>query len=75
MVCVHLYNMYVYKINGVCAQVMQVVREQIVRVLAMKPLTLDQLKVKLYSLSYSEILRLRHSERVNQDDFHSAPIM
>ncbi|KAI5607924.1 engulfment and cell motility protein 2, partial [Silurus asotus] len=55
--------------------VMQVVREQIVRVLAMKPLTLDQLKVKLYSLSYSEILRLRHSERLNQDDFHSAPIM
>ncbi|KAM9443726.1 engulfment and cell motility protein 2 isoform 1-T1 [Clarias gariepinus] len=56
-------------------KVMQVVREQIVRVLAMKPLTLDQLKVKLYSLSYSEILRLRHSERVNQDDFHSAPII
>ncbi|KAI5093227.1 engulfment and cell motility protein 2 [Silurus meridionalis] len=56
-------------------KVMQVVREQIVRVLAMKPLTLDQLKVKLYSLSYSEILRLRHSERLNQDDFHSAPII
>ncbi|XP_053509408.1 engulfment and cell motility protein 2 isoform X2 [Ictalurus furcatus] len=57
------------------SRVMQVVREQIVRVLAMKPLTLDQLKVKLYNLSYSEILRLRHSERVNQDDFHSAPII
>ncbi|XP_062842324.1 engulfment and cell motility protein 2 isoform X2 [Trichomycterus rosablanca] len=56
-------------------KVLQVVREQIVRVLAMKPLTLDQLKMKLYSLSYSEILRLRHSERLNQDDFHSPPVI
>uniref|UniRef100_A0AAY4ELJ4 ELMO domain-containing protein n=1 Tax=Denticeps clupeoides TaxID=299321 RepID=A0AAY4ELJ4_9TELE len=45
-------------------KVMQVVREQITRALAMKPSSLDQLKSKLRSLSYSEILRLRQSERM-----------
>uniref|UniRef100_A0AAR2KZU4 ELMO domain-containing protein n=1 Tax=Pygocentrus nattereri TaxID=42514 RepID=A0AAR2KZU4_PYGNA len=56
-------------------KVMQVVREQITRALAMKPSSLEQLKSKLRSLSYSEILRLRQSERMSQDDFQSAPIM
>lgn len=56
-------------------QVMQVVREQITRALAMKPSSLDQLKNKLRGLSYSEILRLRQSERMSQDDFQSPPIM
>lgn len=59
----------------VCEQVMQVVREQITRALAMKPSSLDQLKNKLRGLSYSEILRLRQSERMSQDDFQSPPIM
>uniref|UniRef100_A0AAY4EKV2 ELMO domain-containing protein n=1 Tax=Denticeps clupeoides TaxID=299321 RepID=A0AAY4EKV2_9TELE len=56
-------------------KVMQVVREQITRALAMKPSSLDQLKSKLRSLSYSEILRLRQSERMSQDDFQSPPII
>lgn len=56
-------------------QVMTVVREQITRALAMKPPSLEQLRVKLRSLSYSEILRLRQSERMSQDDFQSPPIM
>lgn len=56
-------------------QVMQVVREQITRALAMKPSSIDQLKNKLRGLSYSEILRLRQSERLSQDDFQSPPIM
>uniref|UniRef100_A0A3B4BKN0 ELMO domain-containing protein n=1 Tax=Pygocentrus nattereri TaxID=42514 RepID=A0A3B4BKN0_PYGNA len=56
-------------------KVMQVVREQITRALAMKPSSLEQLKSKLRSLSYSEILRLRQSERMSQDDFQSAPII
>lgn len=56
-------------------QVMQVVREQITRALAMKPSSLDQLKNKLRGLNYSEILRLRQSERMSQDDFQSPPIM
>lgn len=54
---------------------MQVVREQITRALAMKPSSLDQLKNKLRGLNYSEILRLRQSERMSQDDFQSPPIM
>uniref|UniRef100_A0A4W5PGV6 Engulfment and cell motility 2 n=1 Tax=Hucho hucho TaxID=62062 RepID=A0A4W5PGV6_9TELE len=56
-------------------KVMQVVREQITRALAMKPSSLDQLKGKLRGLSYSEILRLRQSERMSQDDFQSPPII
>ncbi|XP_014831205.1 PREDICTED: engulfment and cell motility protein 2-like [Poecilia mexicana] len=54
---------------------MQVVREQITRALAMKPSSIDQLKNKLRGLSYSEILRLRQSERMSQDDFQSPPII
>ncbi|RXM95758.1 Engulfment and cell motility protein 2 [Acipenser ruthenus] len=56
-------------------KVMQVVREQITRALGMKPNSLDQFKVKLRGLSYSEILRLRQSERMSQDDFQSPPII
>lgn len=56
-------------------QVMQVVREQITRALPSKPNSLDQFKSKLRSLSYSEILRLRQSERMSQDDFQSPPIV
>ncbi|VCW76569.1 unnamed protein product, partial [Gulo gulo] len=56
-------------------QVMQVVREQITRALPSKPSSLDQFKSKLRSLSYSEILRLRQSERMSQDDFQSPPIV
>lgn len=54
---------------------MQVVREQITRALPSKPNSLDQFKSKLRSLSYSEILRLRQSERMSQDDFQSPPIV
>ncbi|TRY86606.1 hypothetical protein DNTS_018586 [Danionella cerebrum] len=57
------------------SKVMSVVREQISRALLMKPLTLDQLKMKFSSLGYSEILRLRQSERMSQDDCCSAPII
>ncbi|XP_061486655.1 engulfment and cell motility protein 2 isoform X1 [Rhineura floridana] len=56
-------------------KVMQVVREQITRALPSKPSSLDQFKSKLRGLSYSEILRLRQSERMSQDDFQSPPIM
>nr|XP_014348276.1 PREDICTED: engulfment and cell motility protein 2 isoform X2 [Latimeria chalumnae] len=56
-------------------KVMQVVKEQITRALSSKPNSLDQFKSKLRSLSYSEILRLRQSERMSQDDFQSPPIV
>ncbi|XP_060692250.1 engulfment and cell motility protein 2 isoform X2 [Hemiscyllium ocellatum] len=54
---------------------MQVVREQITRSLSTKPNSLDQFKSKARGLSYSEILRLRQSERMSQDDFQSPPIV
>ncbi|XP_063152842.1 engulfment and cell motility protein 2 isoform X2 [Candoia aspera] len=56
-------------------KVMQVVREQITRALPSRPPSLDQFKNKLRSLSYPEILRLRQSERMSQDDFQSPPIV
>ncbi|XP_077772648.1 engulfment and cell motility protein 1 isoform X3 [Podarcis muralis] len=56
-------------------KVMQVVKEQIVRALTTKPSSLDQFKSKLQNLSYAEILKIRQSERMNQEDFQSRPIL
>lgn len=70
-----LNNKNVTCISPCLLQVMQVVREQITRALPSKPNSLDQFKSKLRSLSYSEILRLRQSERMSQDDFQSPPIV
>lgn len=54
---------------------MQVVREQITRALVNKPNSLDQFKTRLQNLSYTEILKIRQSERMNQEDFQSRPIL
>uniref|UniRef100_A0A8C7ZSF9 Engulfment and cell motility 1 n=1 Tax=Oryzias sinensis TaxID=183150 RepID=A0A8C7ZSF9_9TELE len=56
-------------------KVMQVVREQIMRALSLKPNSLDQFKSRLQNLSYTEILKIRQSERMNQEDFQSRPIL
>ncbi|XP_070995303.1 engulfment and cell motility protein 1-like isoform X3 [Oncorhynchus clarkii lewisi] len=56
-------------------KVMQVVRDQIMRALTQKPNSLDQLKSRLQNLSYTEILKIRQSERMNQEDFQSRPIL
>lgn len=56
-------------------QVMQVVKEQVMRALTTKPSSLDQFKSKLQNLSYTEILKIRQSERMNQEDFQSRPIL
>ncbi|XP_015220342.1 engulfment and cell motility protein 2 isoform X3 [Lepisosteus oculatus] len=77
-VCIQLFNKTWKEMRATSEdfnKVMQVVREQITRALAMKPTSLDQLKSKLRGLSYSEILRLRQSERMSQDDFQSPPII
>jgi engulfment/cell motility protein 1 len=54
---------------------MQVVREQIMRTLTHKPNSLDQFKSRLQNMSYTEILKIRQSERMNQEDFQSRPIV
>ncbi|XP_077347777.1 engulfment and cell motility protein 1 isoform X1 [Lithobates pipiens] len=56
-------------------KVMQVVKEQIMRALTNKPSSLDQFKSRLQNLSYTEILKIRQSERMNQEDFQSRPIL
>uniref|UniRef100_A0A8C6T531 Engulfment and cell motility 1 (ced-12 homolog, C. elegans) n=1 Tax=Neogobius melanostomus TaxID=47308 RepID=A0A8C6T531_9GOBI len=50
-------------------------REQIMRALTVKPNSLDQFKSRLQNLSYTEILKIRQSERMNQEDFQSRPIL
>ena len=57
------------------SQVMQVLKEQVMRALTTKPSSLDQFKSKLQNLSYTEILKIRQSERMNQEDFQSRPIL
>ena len=61
--------------SSLSVQVMQVVREQIMRALTVKPNSLDQFKSRLQNLSYTEILKIRQSERMNQEDFQSRPIL
>ncbi|XP_035285010.1 engulfment and cell motility protein 1 isoform X2 [Anguilla anguilla] len=56
-------------------KVMQVVKEQVMRALIQKPNSLDQFKSRLQNLSYTEILKIRQSERMNQEDFQSRPIL
>uniref|UniRef100_A0AAQ4RZW4 Engulfment and cell motility 3 n=1 Tax=Gasterosteus aculeatus aculeatus TaxID=481459 RepID=A0AAQ4RZW4_GASAC len=50
-------------------KVMQVVREQITRTLSSKPTSLELFKNKVNALNYSEILKLRQTERRNARDF------
>ncbi|XP_078271157.1 engulfment and cell motility protein 1 isoform X1 [Rhinoraja longicauda] len=56
-------------------KVMQVVKEQIMRALTSNPNSLDQFKSKLQNLSYTEILKIRQSERMKQEDIQSRPIL
>uniref|UniRef100_A0A8C7XVE7 Engulfment and cell motility 3 n=1 Tax=Oryzias sinensis TaxID=183150 RepID=A0A8C7XVE7_9TELE len=56
-------------------KVMQVVREQITRTLAGKPTSLEFFKNKVNTLNYSEILRLRQSERLHQEETLAPPVL
>ncbi|CAF98895.1 unnamed protein product [Tetraodon nigroviridis] len=49
-------------------EVMQVVREQITRTLSSKPTSLELFKNKVNALNYSEILKLRQTERLHQEE-------
>ncbi|XP_029464614.1 engulfment and cell motility protein 3 isoform X3 [Rhinatrema bivittatum] len=56
-------------------KVMQVVREQIIRTLTSKPTSLELFKTKVYALNYSEILKLRQTERMHQEETLAAPVL
>lgn len=58
-----------------CLQVMQVVREQITRTLANKPTSLEFFKNKVNALNYSEILKLRQTERLHQEETLAPPVL
>uniref|UniRef100_A0AAQ4P7W9 PH domain-containing protein n=1 Tax=Gasterosteus aculeatus aculeatus TaxID=481459 RepID=A0AAQ4P7W9_GASAC len=53
--------------------VMQVVREQITRTLSSKPTSLELFKNKVNALNYSEILKLRQTERLHQEETLALP--
>ncbi|XP_040024489.1 engulfment and cell motility protein 3-like isoform X1 [Gasterosteus aculeatus] len=54
-------------------KVMQVVREQITRTLSSKPTSLELFKNKVNALNYSEILKLRQTERLHQEETLALP--
>lgn len=58
-------------------KVASVVREQIVRALADTPSSLDQLKIRLQALTYSEITQLWQLERTSREEWesHARPIV
>uniref|UniRef100_A0A8C1KKS5 Engulfment and cell motility 3 n=1 Tax=Cyprinus carpio TaxID=7962 RepID=A0A8C1KKS5_CYPCA len=55
-------------------KVMQVVREQITRTLSSKPTSLELFKNKVNVLNYSEILKLRQTERLHQEETLAPPV-
>lgn len=56
-------------------KVMQVVREQLTRTLSTKPTSLELFKTKVNSLNYSEILKLRQTERMHQEETLAPPVL
>ncbi|XP_062856166.1 engulfment and cell motility protein 3 isoform X1 [Trichomycterus rosablanca] len=56
-------------------KVMQVVREQITRTLSNKPTSLELFKNKVNALNYSEILKLRQTERLHQEETLAPPVL
>ncbi|KAL7978863.1 hypothetical protein Chor_013352 [Crotalus horridus] len=57
------------------SRVMQVVREQITRTLILKPTSLELFKSRVNALNYSEILRLRQTERMHQEEILPVPVL
>uniref|UniRef100_A0A3Q2FRK4 Engulfment and cell motility 3 n=1 Tax=Cyprinodon variegatus TaxID=28743 RepID=A0A3Q2FRK4_CYPVA len=56
-------------------KVMQVVKEQITRTLSSKPTSLELFKNKVNALNYSEILKLRQTERLHQEETLAPPVL
>lgn len=56
-------------------QVLQVVREQISRTLSLKPTSLELFRTRVNTLNYSEILRLRQTERLHQEETLAVPVL
>ncbi|KAM4553329.1 engulfment and cell motility protein 3 [Fundulus diaphanus] len=56
-------------------KVMQVVKEQITRTLASRPTSLELFKNKVNALNYSEILKLRQTERLHQEETLAPPVL
>ncbi|NXX82549.1 ELMO3 protein, partial [Urocolius indicus] len=56
-------------------KVLQVVREQITRTLALKPTSLELFKTRVNVLNYSEILKLRQTERLHQEETLAVPVL
>lgn len=66
-----------FSTNFSSLQVFSVVREQIVRALALQPLNFEKLKEKLQTLTYSKITNLWQQERTSREEWesHAKPII
>lgn len=51
------------------------VKEQITRTLSSKPTSLELFKNKVNALNYSEILKLRQTERLHQEETLAPPVL
>ncbi|XP_057268906.1 engulfment and cell motility protein 3 isoform X2 [Pezoporus wallicus] len=56
-------------------KVLQVVREQITRTLSLKPTSLELFKTRVNALNYSEIMKLRQTERLHQEETLAVPVL
>ncbi|XP_072492123.1 engulfment and cell motility protein 3 isoform X2 [Notamacropus eugenii] len=74
-VCIQLLNKTWKEMRATQEDFDKVVREQLIRTLALKPTSLELFRTKVNTLSYSEVLRLRQTERMHQEGTMARPIL
>ncbi|XP_059917628.1 engulfment and cell motility protein 3 isoform X2 [Gadus macrocephalus] len=74
-ICFEIYFLKSPVFKGLKMEVMQVVREQITRTLSSKPTSLELFKNKVNALNYGEILKLRQTERLHQEETLALPVV
>ena len=66
-----MYSHLLIKQSLFSTQVCSVVQEQIVRALKTQPGTVEQFKIKLNALPYTEILKIWHMEKREREEWES----
>ncbi|KAJ3596632.1 hypothetical protein NHX12_003036 [Muraenolepis orangiensis] len=74
-VCIQLLNKTWKEMRATQEDFDKVVREQITRTLSSKPSSLELFKNKVNVLNYSEILKLRQTERLHQEETLAPPVL
>ncbi|KAG2470239.1 ELMO3 protein, partial [Polypterus senegalus] len=74
-ICIQLLNKTWKEMRATQEDFDKVVREQITRTLSSKPTSLELFKNKVNALNYSEILKLRQTERLHQEETLAPPVL